>query len=202
MKLSPEPVATKWNFWFNAATKYHSFYLQFYEGFFKQEKSHGITADRILELVDDSQIHHASFHNLHMNVHFINENCTHLIKVLTSSKETLACVAYNMEDIKQYLYTGTSKSTFGQETDYLLPKRESRRRRSSQISKIFSAHLFWSWTITWMSTPFTRQLICLILNRYPVEALILIFCRFARSFYWSWRIPNLCKLLRWLTKFF
>ena len=52
VKLPPVPVATRWNSWFNVA-KYHSSFIQFYEGFFKQEKSLGFAVDRILKLVDD-----------------------------------------------------------------------------------------------------------------------------------------------------
>ena len=121
-------MATRWNSWFNV-TKYHSSFVQFYEGFFKQEKSHGLAADRILELIDDGQLHDASYHNLRLNLHFINENCNHLITVLTSLEETkspFACVVYNMmEDGKQYLHTGTSKSILGLEIDHLLSELEN-----------------------------------------------------------------------------
>jgi len=143
MKLLPVPVATRWNSWFNAA-KYHSSFVQFYEGFFKQEKGHGLAVDRILELVDDGRLHHASYHNLHLNLPFIKENCIHLITVLTSLEETkspLACVVYNMmEDVKQYLHTGTSKSTFGVETDCLLSELENTKRERviSNFQDLFS----------------------------------------------------------------
>ena len=116
-------MATRLNSWFNAA-RYHLSFIQFYEGFFKKEKSHGLAEDRILELVDSGRLHHAAFLNLHLNLYFITENCTCLIKVLTSLEETkspLACVVYDMmEDVKQYLHAGISKSTFGLETDRLL----------------------------------------------------------------------------------
>ena len=147
MKLLPVPVATRWNSWFNAA-RYHSSFIHFYEGFFKQEKSHGLAVDRILELVDGGQLHHASFLNLHLNLCFIIENCTHLIKALTSSKETkspLACVLYNMmEDVKQYLHAGISKSTFGLETDRLLSELKIAEGGGelSQTFKFCSAYLF------------------------------------------------------------
>jgi len=72
VKLPPVPVATRWNSWFNAA-RYPSSIVQFYEGFFKQEKSHGLAVHRILELVDDCRLHHASCHNLRLNLHFIKE---------------------------------------------------------------------------------------------------------------------------------
>ena len=123
MKLPPVPVAARWNSWFNAA-KYHSSFVQFYEGFFKPEKSHSLTVDRILDLVDDGLLHYGSYDNLCLNLHFINENCTDLIMVLTSLKETkclLSCVVYNMmEDVKQYLHADTSKSTFGVEIVFCL----------------------------------------------------------------------------------
>ena len=145
MKLTPVPVATRWNSWFNAA-RYHSSFIQLYEGFFKQEKSDGLTVYRILELVDGGRLHHASFLNLHLNLYFINENCTRLIKSLTSLEETkfpLACVVYNMmEDVKQYLHAGISKSTFGLETDCLLSElktaeRESYLKLSRFVKRIF-----------------------------------------------------------------
>ena len=38
---------------------------------------------------------------------------------LEKTKSPLAYVVYNMENVKQYLHTGTSKSTFGIETGHL-----------------------------------------------------------------------------------
>ena len=90
VKLPSVPVVTRWNSWFNVA-RYHSSFGQFYKGFFKQEKSHGLAVDRILEL--DDQLHHTSYHNLYLNLHFINENCTCLITVLTSLEETKSLLA-------------------------------------------------------------------------------------------------------------
>ena len=128
MKLLSVPGATKWNSWFNAA-KYHSSFTKLNERLFKQGKSYGLAVDKILELVDGSRLHHASYHNLCLNLDFIKKNCTHLIKVLTSLEETkslLVCVVYNkMEDIKQYLHIGTTKSTFGIEIDHLLSELEN-----------------------------------------------------------------------------
>ena len=145
MKLPPVPVATRWNSWFNAG-RYHSSFIQFYEGFFKQEKSHGLAVDRILELEDSGRLHHASFLNLCLKLYFITENCTRLIKALTSLEKTkspLACVVYYvMEDVKQYLHAGISKSIFGLETDRLLSElkpreRESYLRLSRFVQRIF-----------------------------------------------------------------
>ena len=146
VKLPPVQVVSRWNSLINEA-KYHPSFVQFYEGFFKQEKSHGFAVDRIFELVDDGQLHHASYHNLHLNLHFINENCTHLITVLTifdKTKFPLACVVHNMmEDVKQYLHNGTSKSTFGVESDCLLSELENieRKRVNSNFQDLFP-HLF------------------------------------------------------------
>ena len=70
VKLLLVPVATRWNSWFSAA-KYPLFFYQFYEGFFKQEKSHGLAVDRILELVNDGRLYHASYYNLCLNLYFI-----------------------------------------------------------------------------------------------------------------------------------
>ena len=138
VKLCPVPVVTRWNSWFNAA-RYHSSFIQFYEGFFKQEKSHDLAVDRILELVDGGQLHHVSFLNLRLNLYFITGNCTRLIKALTGLEETkspLACVVYNMmEDVKQYLHAGISKSIFGLETDRLLSK--SYLKLSRFVQRIF-----------------------------------------------------------------
>ena len=143
LKLPTVPVATRQNSWFNAV-KYHSSIVQFYEGFFKQEKSHSFAVDKILELVDDGQLHNASYHNLHLKLHFINENCTCLLTISTGLEETksqLACVAYNMmEDVKQYLHTGTSKSTFGVDTDHLLS--ELGERESYLKFPRFVLHIF------------------------------------------------------------
>ena len=149
VKLSPVPVATRWNSWFNVA-RYHSSFIQFYEGFFKQEKSHSLAVDRILVLVDGGQLHHASFLNLRLNLYFITENCTCLIKALTSLEETkspLACVIYNMKVVVNnivYLHAGISKSTFGLETDCLLSElktaeweRESYLKLSRFVQLIF-----------------------------------------------------------------
>ena len=112
VKLPPMLMATRWNSWFNVA-EYHSSFLQFYEGFFKQEKTYSLAVDRILELVGDNQLHHISYHNFQLNLHFINENCTCLIiglRRLEENKSLFACVVYNMmEDVKQNLHTGTSK---------------------------------------------------------------------------------------------
>ena len=110
MKLPTGLVTTRWNSWFNAA-KYLSSFTKFYEGIFKQEKSYDLAVDRILELVDDGWQHHTSYYYLCLNLHFINENCTHLITVLTSLEVTKSQFACMMEDVKQYLHTGTSKST-------------------------------------------------------------------------------------------
>ena len=164
MKLRPVSVATRWNSWFNAAT-YHSSFIQFYEGSFKQEKSHGLAVDRILELVDGGRLHHAFFLNLHLNLYFMNENCTRLIKALTSLEETkspLACIVYNMmEDGKQYLHAGISKSTFGLETDRLLSELKTADRELSQTFKISSANFF-------PCVTFARQLVYLIQENYLV----------------------------------
>ena len=73
VKLPTVPVATRWNSWFNTA-RYPSSFIQFYEGIFKQEKSHGLAVDRILESVDSGRLHHASFLNLRLNLYFITEN--------------------------------------------------------------------------------------------------------------------------------
>ena len=143
VKLPAVPVATRWNSWFNAA-RYHSFFIQFYEGFFKQENSHGLAVNRILELVDGGRLNHASFLNLHLNLYFITENCTCLIKALTSLEETkspLAGIVYNMmEDVKQNLHAGISKSTFGFQTDRLLSelKTAERERVISNFQDLFS----------------------------------------------------------------
>ena len=107
VKLPPVPVATRWNSWFNAV-RYHSSFIQFYEGFFKQEKNHGLAVHRILKLVDGGRLHHASFLNLHLNLYFTTENCTRLIKALTSLEETkspLACVVYNMMEDGETIFT-------------------------------------------------------------------------------------------------
>ena len=131
VKLPPVSVATRQDFWCNAA-RYHSSFVQFYERFFKQEKNYGLVVDRILELENNGWLRHAAYHNLCLNLHFINENCTHLLTVLTSLEETkslLAYVVYNMMgDVKQYLHTGTSKSTFDVETDRLLSDLENTER--------------------------------------------------------------------------
>ena len=146
VKLPPVSVANRWNSWFNAA-RYHSSFIQFYEGFFKQERSHGLAVDIILKLVDGGRLDHASFLNLRLNLYFITENCTHLMKALTSLEEIkspLACVVYNMmEDVKQYLHAGISKSTFGLETDRLPSEIKLQRGRELyQTFKICSAYLF------------------------------------------------------------
>ena len=135
MKLPLVPVATRWNSWFNAA-RYHSYFIQFYEGFFKQ-------VDRILELIDGGRLHHASFLNLRLNLYFITENCTRLIKAFTSWEETkspLAWVVYMMEDAKQYLHAGISKSTFRLETDRLLSELKTAEREKviSNFQDLFS----------------------------------------------------------------
>ena len=50
------------------------------------------------------------------------------LTILEEIKSLLAGVVYNMEYVKQYLHTGTSKSTFDVETDCLLSKLENTER--------------------------------------------------------------------------
>ena len=89
-------MATRWDSWFNVA-KYHSSFGEFYERFFKQVKNHGLVVNWIQELIGDDWQHHASYHNLHLNLHFKNKNCTCLITALTSLQETKSapvCIVY------------------------------------------------------------------------------------------------------------
>ena len=57
VKLPPEPVATRWNSWFQAAL-YHSSRIHVYEGFFKSEK--GI--NNFIVLIEYFHIHALYFY--------------------------------------------------------------------------------------------------------------------------------------------
>ena len=126
MKLTTVPVVTRWNFWFNAA-KYYSSFVQFYEECLKQEESHSLAV--VAVELEDGQLHHASYHYLCLNLHYINENCICLISFHKLRKSLLACIVYSMmEDVKQCLHIGASKSTFGVETDCFISELENRKR--------------------------------------------------------------------------
>ena len=64
-----------------------------------------------------------------------------VLKSLQETKCSLACVVHNMiEDVKQYLHSGTLKSTFGVETDHLLSRLENaeKERVISNFQDLFS----------------------------------------------------------------
>ena len=78
-----------------------------------------------------------------MQLSFIKENCQRLMTVLTSleAKNTpLACSTYNtLEDLSSYLQAGTTKISFGNETDQLLGRlgQPERNKAIKSFQKVF-----------------------------------------------------------------
>ena len=121
VKLPPVPCSTRWNTWFRAVI-YHAVHIHMYNGFFKVEASKGMAVETILELTN----HKTIYPEILLQVNFIAENCQRLITSLTALEAThdpLAVNVYNIvEDLRQYLVSGTTKISFGIETDRLTSK--------------------------------------------------------------------------------
>lgn len=103
----------------------------------------GVAVTRILELLTHKEL----FPEIRMQLAFIAENCQRLATVLTSlerSKTPLACTVYNtMEDLKAHLEAGTSKTSFGPQTDQhltALPVTE-RRKAIKSFQEVFNRSL-------------------------------------------------------------
>ena len=101
----------------------HTTRIHLYEGLYKAEKGQGMAVERTIELVTHKMV--------------IKENWQCLISVLTSleaNEVLLACTMYShLEDLRSYLKSGLSKSSFGVETDRLLAKYPAEQKRNHQI---------------------------------------------------------------------
>ena len=128
VKLPPVPVSIRWNSWYKAAV-YHATRIQLYEGFYKAEKTQGVAVERIIKMVT----HKTIYPEIRLQLYFIKENCQRLMAVLTSleAKDVpLACTVYNtLEDLRSYLRSGTTKTSFGEEIDRLLQNLPLEQRR-------------------------------------------------------------------------
>ena len=142
VKLPPVPVSTRWNSWYKAAS-YHATRIQLYEAFYKAEKAQGVAVERIIEMVT----HKTIYPEIRLQLYFIKENCQRLMAVLTSleAKELpLACTVYNtLEDFGLYLRAGTTRTSFGEETNHLLQNLplEQRRVKIKSFQAVFSLSL-------------------------------------------------------------
>ena len=128
VKLPPVPIFSRWNSWFEAAI-YHTTRIHLYEGFYKAEKAQGMAVKRIIELVTHKKI----YPELCLQLYFIKENCQRLMTVLTSlevKESPLACTVYNLIDLRSYITAGTTKISFGPNTDRLLSKLPNDKKKA------------------------------------------------------------------------
>ena len=135
-------MSTRWNSWFSSVAS-HATGAHLYEGFFKAEASKGMAVERIIELVT----HKEWYPEICLHLYFIQENCQRIASALTSlemKKVPLACSVFNlMEDLRAYLAAGSTKESFGRETDYLLAKlpAEEKRKKIKSFNKVFRLSL-------------------------------------------------------------
>ena len=126
VKLPPVPASTRWNSWFNAVM-YHATHLHV---FFKKEESKGMAVEQIIELTSHKEISK----ELRLYTTFIKENCSRLMSALTSLEAThdpLACTVYNsMQDLSCHLQAGTSKTSYGAQTDALLQEKPPKEQEA------------------------------------------------------------------------
>ena len=91
--------------------------------------------------------HKTIYPEIRLQLYFIKENCQRLMAVLTSleAKDVpLACTVYNtLEDLRSYLRSGTTKTSFGEETDRLLQNLplEQRRIHIKSFQAVFNLYL-------------------------------------------------------------
>ena len=88
-----------------------------------------MAVESIIELVT----HKAIYNKISTQLYFIKENSQRIMLVLTSleaQEVPSACTVYNcLEDLRSYLKSGLSKSSFGVETDRLLAKYPAEQKR-------------------------------------------------------------------------
>ena len=117
--------------------------LEFIEGFYKKEKAVGMAVECIIELL----AHKTIFQEISLQLYFLKENCVRLMTVLTTleiKKAPLACIVYNLlEDLRLYLITSCTKTTFGTETDRLLAKlsEPERMKQIKSFHKVFNLYM-------------------------------------------------------------
>ena len=112
----PEPCATRWGTWFNAA-EYHGTHLDVYESFFAEETSTAGLMERCREALAESK------QTFLLKMNFISECAPKLQHTLTKleGNEPFAATIYNtVDDISTYLMQGSVKVLFGEMTDACL----------------------------------------------------------------------------------